>query len=155
MSALLGPRFQAPGDLDQTAQYACSTLRGFVGKNSTAIVTSWKRLTKNFTFLQLKYDLDASHKGVLDRSNGLWRIVGGIGETEEQCVLAVTDDGNDSNRPNHVRRHIDIGIFVVRLCPIAATRIDVESENGLISASFQSLVNTADLGAVRILEIED
>jgi hypothetical protein len=101
------------GVLDQTAQDSCTAFRGFVGQDSATIVTCGERLTKNLAFLQLEDDLDAPHEGMLDRRNGLGRIGSRIVETEEQRVLVVPHDRDNPNRPHNIRRHIDIGVFVV------------------------------------------
>ena len=51
----------------------------------------------------------------------------------------VADDGDDPNRPHDIRRHVDIGIFIVRFRPIPATRIDVETKDGLGSLAVSAL----------------
>ena len=151
-----------PGDLaeglrvlDQTAQHPGPALRGFVGQNGAPVVAGGQRLAENLAFFQLEDDLDAPHEGVLNRRDRLRRIGRGVAETKKERILVVADDGDDPNRPHDIRRHIDIGVFVVRFRPVAAARIDIETEDGLVCSPLQPFVDPADLGAVGILQVED
>jgi len=141
--------------LDQTAQHAGATFCGFIDQDGATVIASRQRLAENFTLFQLEDDLDAPHEGVLNRRNRLGRIGRRLVETEEQRVLMVANDRDDPNWPHDVRRNIDLGIFIIRLRPVAAARINIETENGLICAPLQSLVDSADLGAVSILQVEN
>jgi hypothetical protein len=98
----------------------------------------------------------------IPRKSACWTVAivsGRVGirieEAEQQRVLAIAHDRHDADRPHDIGRHIDIRFLVFRLCPVAAARVDVEAEDGLVLAPFQALVDPADLGAVGILQGED
>ena len=92
---------------------------------------------------------------MLDGRDRLGGIGLGFAEAEQERVLAISHDRNDPNRPDDIRRQIDFLVLVFRLGPIAAARVDVEAKDGLVLAALQSLVNSADLSAVGVLQRED
>lgn len=84
------------------------------------------------------------------RGVGVWRM-----KAKQQGVLAVQHNRNNAHRLDHIRRHIDSGLFTRIFRPVTGAWIDRETEDGLLAAPLESLVDATALGAVGVLENQD